>query len=337
MSSPALARSDEAGDRLYLWGIPPEGFYSVTTIIGGGVPKWHLPPWYAKLVAELVYAELAARSPHSRARAALRTWAGLGRADVLAKKAAGGLAKLKLADLTERDLATRYLKAEPERVRDRAAALGIEVHDAAEEHVLRLIAETGEAYAAGRELPEWPADLTGHMTSFLAFLEGWRPTYLATEATVFNRAQGYAGTLDAIIQLPVWRIVAAFRAAELPVPGWLARLAPDRVLTILVDYKSGRATYPEVGLQLSAYARGEFIGGADGITEHPVPQIDAAIVLHVTPKGYRPRFVRIDEPIYRMFLHAREVFRFQKTVARTVFLEDLPPPAATPELEAALV
>ncbi|MCI0582604.1 MAG: hypothetical protein L0227_06860 [Chloroflexi bacterium] len=307
MTAPILARQDDAGDRLYPWGSPPEGFYSVTTIIAGGVPKY-LVPWAAKSVADLVFAELASRAPNSRGRSALRHWARVALADVAARQAEGGLTSLNLEKMTERELATRYLKGEPERIRDKAATLGIDVHDAAEQRVLDLIARTGQAYADREPAPEWPPELEGHMASFGAFLNDFQPEYLATEATVFNRAQAYAGTLDAIMRLQIG----------------------GRWLQVLVDYKSGRDVYPEVALQLAAYSRAEFIGGADGVTEHPVPVIDAGLVLHVTPTRYRPRLVRIDEPMFRAFLHAREVFRWRKALAKTAFLQDLTPPV--PEL-----
>lgn len=309
MSSPVLARNDAAGDRLYLWGRPPEGFYSVTTVLNGGVPKY-LVPWASKAVAELVLAELEARSRHSRAASAIRSWTKAGRAEVARRQADGELTSIKLDKLTPRELAARYLKGEPERIRDRAAEIGIDVHNAAEQRVLALMAATGRAYAAGDAAPAWPPDLTGHGESFVGFLEAYRPEYLATEATVFNRAQGYAGTLDAIVRLQVG----------------------GRWLQIVLDYKSGRDIYPEVALQLAAYSRAEFVGGADGVTEFPLPMIDAGAVLHVRANGKPavPRLVRIDEPVYRSFLHAREVFRWRKELAKTALLQDLP----APQLEA---
>ena len=58
---PALARTSESGDRTYTWDFPwPDfvpgparrEFYSVTTLINGGLPKW-LMAHYAKKVADL--------------------------------------------------------------------------------------------------------------------------------------------------------------------------------------------------------------------------------------------------------------------------------------------
>ena len=313
MSSPILTLKDDAGDRLYVWGNPPEGFYSVTTIIGGGIPKY-LVPWAAKSVFDLVFTDLTARGPHTRSTAVIRRWARAGRAEVEGRQAAGELRSIKLDKLSPTDLAGRWVKGTPERIRDTAAALGSEVHDESERLVLQLARDTGVAWTDGRAMPAWPEHLQAHMGSFVSFLDDFHPEYLATEATVFNRTQAYAGTLDAVMRLRVG----------------------DRVLTILVDYKSGKNIYPEVGLQLAAYANAEFVGSPDGVTELAVPTVDAGAVLHITPKGYRLRLVRIDEEIYRAFLHAREVFRWAKVLSGTVLQQEITPsPAPEPAMEVA--
>jgi len=48
-------------------------------------------------------------------------------------------------------------------------------------------------------------------------------------------------------------------------------------------------------------------------------------VLHLTPKGYQFRLVRIDEPIFAAFQYAREVYRFVNETGKTVLLQDLTP------------
>lgn len=300
MSNPVLARKDDDDDRFYLWG--GEAFWSVTTIIGGGVPK-HLSAWAAKSVADLVYADLTGHGTNARSHAAIRRWARAGHRWIAERQAAGELKTIKLAKLTDTELALRWIKGAPDRLRDAAAALGTDVHDEAERLVLSLARETGEAWADGRPLPAWPDDLAGHMTAFARFLEEYRPRFLATEATVFNRPQAYAGTLDAVMTLPIGGV--------------------DR--TVIVDYKSGNKVYPEVGMQLAAYSRAEFVASPDGITEVPMPAAEVGAVLHIRPTGCRLRLVRIDEPVYHAFLHAREVYRWAKEIAGTVLQQELAP------------
>lgn len=309
MSSPVLARTDDAGERFYTW--KGETFWSVTTLIAGGVPKYGLPLWYGKTVAELVVADIIARGPHARAHAAIRRWAKAGRAEVERRQAIGELTSIKLPKLTTPELALRLLKAEPERVRDEAGDLGIDVHNEAEALVLRLARETGEAWAEGTDMPDWPDELLGHMRSFVAFLDDWRPQYLATEATVFNRPQAYGGTLDAIVRI----LVPIARDVFLPMP-------------VVLDYKSGRNVHPEVAMQLSAYARGQFIGLPDRVTEVPMPPVDQdqGLVLHLTPKGYKLWLVPIGPDVFDAFRYAREVYRWSKFRAPTVLRRQLIPP-----------
>lgn len=322
--NPALARTAEDGSRFYPW--RGDRFWSVTTLIQGGVAKYGLAPWYAKMVAELVERDLKARGIHSRAHAALRAWARAGRADVIARQSRGELTSIKLDKLTDVDLMLRWLKSEPDRVRDTAAALGTEVHSEAEAQVLRLVTESGEALMEADPLPEWPAHLAGQERSFKDFLADWRPQYLATEATVFNRPQAYAGTLDAILQLRAGDLIEAFERVGDPIPAWLDIPNPNHLLTGVVDTKSGGSVYPEVGMQDAAYARAEFIGLPDGVTEVPMPTgIAFGAVLHVTPKGYKLRPVEIGDAVYQAFLFAREGFRWHHEIAPTVLGKDLAP------------
>jgi hypothetical protein len=328
---PQFARLDEDGDRLYRW--RGEGFYSVTTQIGGGIPKPYLNAHYAKMAAELAYTELMAHGPHSRSSAIARRLAKAGRAWVEQLQADGLLTSIKLAKLSDRDLGLRWIKGAADRHRDAAAELGIEVHDEAEALVLQHARASVRLYIAGAAIEPWPAHLAGHMKSFTDWLDDWHPEFVATEATVFNRREAYAGTLDAIVLLRVGDLVAAVERNGQPVPLWLASLDPEQLVLVIVDYKSGNRIYPEVAQQLAAYARSEFVAGADGITEYPMPAVVAGAALHLTPTGYRFGLVRIDDEIFDAFRYTREVYRWRKELSRTAFLEDLSP--AKPKKEVA--
>lgn len=321
---PVLARM-EGSHRYYLWGTPPEGYWSVTSIIDGGVPKY-LVPWAAKTIADLILADLETMKPHSRASTLRRRWMRQGREWVAGLQAAGQLKSVKKAErMADEELIARWLKGQPERIRDTAADLGSDVHAEADQLVKQLALESGDRYAQGLAFPDWPERLRGHMTSFQRFLVERQPEYIATEATVFNRTQAYAGTLDAVavISFPL----AELRAFAERVPGgmYLGDLAPDSgslpdplPLPVVLDIKSGRSVYPTVALQLAAYARSEFIGLPDGVTQLPMPAVELGVVLHLTPTGYALRLVRIDDEVYRGFLHAREVYRFNRELAGKV-------------------
>lgn len=306
--TPPGARLDQHGNRLYTWAGTGqvEEFYSVTTAIHGGIPKY-LVPWAAKLVAELAYHDVLTLGTD-----ALEQWAREGRALVDAQRAAG--AKLASIDESPEGLALRYLKGEPDRVRDAAGDRGSAIHEAAEDLVLAHAREASRLVLEGRPLPTWPEEIRPHMEyGFVPWLRAYRPRFLSAEATVYNRTHAYAGTSDAFCE--IW--------------------GHGRWWAVCVDYKSGKRAYPEVGVQTEAYRRGEFVGGADGVTEFPVPDTDATALLHLTPKGFDFRWLgpdpreveareRYADAMFRTFLYSREIFRFAIELSKSVIGERIP-------------
>ena len=254
MTTPRNTASSRGGKRLYSW--RDEAYWSVTTIIGGSLPKPFLLPWGLKMVAEGVV------------------------------KIADQLPAMILAD---REGTIRFLKGIPYATRDKAADLGTLVHEAAEAHAL------------GRPMPSVSAEVQPYLTAFERFLADFTPEIIATEASVYNRSQHYAGTLDMIARL------------TLPLA--------DAPAVFILDAKSGKAVYPEVALQLAAYRNAEFIGLPDG-SEGPMPPVDGALALHLTANGYRLIEVRCDQEVYASFLYAREVFRWQEETSKSVLGEE---------------
>lgn len=261
---PRNATTSKGGSRFYSW--RNEQYWSVTTIIGGGVPKPALLPWGIKMVAEAAVSKRAAVE-----------------AMVATCETPEDCAKGIFCPVC--DEAVRWLKGSPYAKRDAAADLGTEIHQAA------------EAYALGKPFPPWPVTIRPYMTSYVQFLEDFTPTFTATEASVYNRTQKYAGTLDAIATL------------TLPL-----KYEPG---SYILDTKSGKGIYPEIGLQLAAYRNAEFIGLPDG-SEAVMPTVDGALGLHLTPQGYRLIEIRTDDEVFRAFLYAREVFRFQTETSKTI-------------------
>jgi hypothetical protein len=177
--------------------------------------------------------------------------------------------------------AIRAVKQAPFTSRDEAADLGDLIHAAV------------EAAATGRPRAAVPDHAAGYLAGFDRFLSDYQPRFLAAERTVYSRRYGYAGTFDAI--------------ATLPDHG-----------TVLVDVKTGRRVYPEVCLQLAAYAAADFIADPDTSTEHPLPAIQAGAVLHLRPRGYQLLPVPIGPAVLEAFLAALAVFRFATDLAPTL-------------------
>lgn len=261
MAGPRNATTGKGGKRFYSW--RNESYWSVTTILSGGLPKPALLPWGIKSVAEGAVAN----------RAVLEQ---MFESCTTPKECSGG----SFCDACNQTV--QWLKSRPYAHRDKAADLGTFVHDAAEAYVLR------------KPFPAWPLNVKPRMDAFVQFLDDYSPAYEATEASVYNRSEKYAGTLDAIATIGGRKL--------------------------LLDTKTGKGVYPEVGLQLAAYRHAEFIGLPNG-DEGPMPAVDGAAVLHLPESGgYELLEVRADAEVFTAFLYVRECFRFQEELSKGVIL-----------------
>lgn len=249
--SPRNATTSRSGSRYYDW--RGDRYFSVTTIIGGGVPKPALINWAKKFTAEYAFDNFST------------------------------LGEMHANE--DRDGAIDWLKNAAFRSRDKAADLGSIVHASC------------EAVALGKPVPPWPPTAKPRMEGFKSFLEDTQPDFHNVEASVYNRTERYAGTLDAI-----------------------ATIAGRRYL---LDIKTGKGVYGEVALQLAAYRFAEFIGGADG-DEVPMPEVDGCAVLHLPEAGgYQLIDVRADAEVFRFFQYVREVFYWQTRTSKSVILGPL--------------
>jgi hypothetical protein len=179
-----------------------------------------------------------------------------------------------------RDEMRQWIQRAAERKRDTAANLGTTIHGFLEAQIL------------GAPTPEFTDEQLPFIEAFARFLDDWQPEFEASELTVANPEHGYAGTLDAIARIP--------------------SLGPDN---LMVDWKTGKSIYPEVGMQLAAYRRCT-VGWTrpDGV-EVAVPATSGAMVLHLRPEhmpggepgGYAFVPVKTDDDVMIAFLAAKIV------------------------------
>jgi hypothetical protein len=284
---PRNARQTKAG-RLYDWrslqasiGAEPEHFWSVTTLLGAGVPKPAIVGWGMKSVAEYAVANY-------------RTVGAMLEA-VRIKRLPGAMALISDPDAIQ--AAVDWLKGAPWRERDRKAEIGTTVHAAIEAHILDA------------PWPEPTEETAGHLAQFAKFIADWQPTFELAEATVYNRAAKYAGTLDIIATIP----------------------GRGRALLDVKTSESG--VYPEAALQLSAYRYAEFIGLPDG-TEMPMPPVDGCGVLWIPggddPDGYELIPVVADDQVFKHFRYVIENARWMEEISKGVIGSPLPKPGAKP-------
>lgn len=219
----------------------------VTTVINKGMPKPALLYWASRVTAEAV----AAWEPSEYAQ---------------------------LREKLGQDGLVQFLKATPDRVRDKAAVRGTEVHKYA------------EALSLDKEV-DVPQELAAHVDSALAFLDQWQIRTVLTEVVVASKQWAYAGTFDLLADLPDGR-------------------------RVLFDYKTGaKGIFAETALQLAAYRHADTYLGTDG-TEMPVPElsIDECMAVWVRPDGYDVIPLDTSETVFRAFLHVQHVARTTQTM-----------------------
>lgn len=188
----------------------------------------------------------------------------------------------------DREGAIDYLKRAPVRDTGEAADLGSEVHD--------LV----ERIARGQDVGPVHPDLAPYVEAYEAFLSDFEPEFLLMEETVWNEEYGYAGSFDAI-----------------------ARFGDE---VVILDYKTTRSgVYPETALQLTAYARAEYVLKADG-SRKDIPSIDAGAVVHLRPEGYQVVPVFLTDEAFDVFLALRQVLDWDRDLSRHALGKPLTPP-----------
>ena len=162
----------------------------------------------------------------------------------------------------------RLLKAQPTIVRDTAGDFGSLVHELAERYVLTGEAPTVEQYGKAA---------VKRIDHYRNWIDVMGPEFVAVETVVYSREHQYAGTLDLIVDLPGYG-------------------------RVIVDLKSGRGVYGTAAAQQAAYRHAEFLVVGD--SEIPMPETDAAFVLHLTPRLWKLVPVETNRIVWGRFLSA---------------------------------
>lgn len=148
-----------------------------------------------------------------------------------------------------------------------------------------LVHECVDAYSKGKSMPAYTPEAAPYIHAFLMFCEDHKPDFKFNEVTVYNRSLGYAGTTD-----------------------WIGTI--DGGPLAIGDWKSGKAIYPDVALQLSAYANGEFMDIAGA--EEPLPQIEEAYAVRLGKSEYEVVPVKLSAEAWRSFQAALELVRWKE-------------------------
>lgn len=177
----------------------------------------------------------------------------------------------------DRDARIDLVKGSPWRDRDAAARRGTEVHRLAE----RLM--------HGDEV-DVPEELTGHVDSYMAFLDDFNPDPILIEAVVGHRAHKWMGTLDLV-----------------------AKVGGQ---TLLMDIKTTRSgIYGETALQLAAYRFAEFYLDDKG-QEQPMVPTDGCAAVWVRADGYDLVPVDASGNTYKVFRFAQQIAQWQTVTSK---------------------
>jgi hypothetical protein len=182
-----------------------------------------------------------------------------------------------VSELCKRDPkgAIDYLKSAHRRKSKTASDLGSAAHDMFERQARGDIINPRHVHA----------DIKPHVRWFDEFLQEVQPEFLHLEETVWSDTHLYAGSFDAIAKV-------------------------DGEIVVL-DWKTSKAVYDSVALQLSAYRYADRIILAEDGTSIDVPEMTGGAVLHVRPEGWAFVPVKCDREIFETFLHLRGVFDWE--------------------------
>jgi hypothetical protein len=222
----------------------------------------------------------------------LQYWA----AGMVAELAVDSLPFVEQMAKRDRDGAIGYLKGAATRYTKVRSNIGSDAHDLFE----RMIRNQ----RIGRVHP----DMVPYQRHFAEFLDAVQPELIRAEDVAWSDSHEYAGSFDGILRL---------RLDENGKPDPQGEPA-----TVMADWKTSKATYPDVALQMSAYAHADVIIDPQG-NRTPMPEFDGAVVLHITDEQAAFKPVRIgtengQPDVFAHFLHLRETFRWVNGVSKTV-------------------
>lgn len=167
----------------------------------------------------------------------------------------------------------KHLRAAATEERDLAGDRGSRAHD---------------AIALGLAPEAVDPDIFGYVVQFIDFMQTMRPQILWSERQIWNLTYGYAGTGDALMQLPSG-------------------------LIYVVDYKTSKGVYIDHAIQLIAYGMGEFVGEND-VIDQPATDLlrraDGLAVLHLSETDWEWIEVEANPVIFQGFLGSLTFAKF---------------------------
>jgi hypothetical protein len=189
--------------------------------------------------------------------------------------------------------AQKWLQTKPGYIKDTAADLGSRAHMLAE-----AIANGQEISAEDQENPK--------VRQYLRFIAEWEPQFVGVETMVVNFTEAYAGTADIWCRLPT----------DVDEDSWQYELW-------LLDIKTGRSTFPDMGLQLAALHHAEWTNAPEPNEPAmliPSPKATRFGILHLQDDKYDLIEYQVTDEDYQAFLSIKAAHEWTEGRAKSVVL-----------------
>jgi len=185
---------------------------------------------------------------------------------------------------------------------DQSAKAGTQVHTIAE----RLVWGEPVPDEDADGLP-WPDDIRRMGEQAARFMDTWDVDPILVERPVFHDTHLWAGRPDLVADLR-----DGYR--------WC------------LDWKTGKAIYPETALQVGAYGQATHVQvvGADGeLRDDPFPKVDRYGVLHIRPDSWALHPLKVNRDTYATFRNLQRALPWTRLKADTIVGAALPAPTGT--------
>lgn len=189
-------------------------------------------------------------------------------------------------------MAIDHLKGARFRTMSTLADRGTIVHSALEAYAKDkpMSQETVEELLKEHRVPlEFWKSTAAMIVGVMEFLHDTEPEIIWSEQTIYSRTHGYAGTPDLIAKMSIG-------GSRVPV---------------IIDVKTSKSIYDEVGLQMVAYANGDFVGLDDGTESPLVPggeKIEHGVAVRPTASGkYEAVTFTLTPELFELYLGCLKV------------------------------